>query len=69
MRESGEAKGPSNLQVGCLKHWHHPAALAVPPFTKGEERERPWNTFSPPTRSAVAGFFWPLLGIWKSLGN
>lgn len=62
-------RGLSDLQVGCMKYWSHPAPLVVPLFHCGGEGESPWNMFPPPSPFAVAGFLQPLLGIWKSLEN
>lgn len=62
------AKGLSDLQVSYLGHPSTPAPLGVSSFHQVGEG-KVLNMFPLPPRSAVAGFLWPLLGIWKSLGN
>lgn len=45
-----------------------PPPLIVPAFLWGRRGEA-LQQFPPPPCSAFAEFLWPLLGIWKSLGN
>lgn len=62
------AKQPPDLQVDCLRHQSHPTPLVSLLSTQGRVGGG-LGTCCPPPSPAVAGFLWPLLGIWKSLGN